>query len=125
MTSKPGPGVNFINPNGFVAAASITSQTFTPNFSHIIAISFARPILIALNVFSSSFTISAVSVELTFIIFLIILEYSSSPTSAHFFDTPPIIFGVLFVPYSVLPGSILSGLKHKHILLPGSKFLLF
>ena len=26
----PGPGVNRMNPNGFVAAASITSQTFTP-----------------------------------------------------------------------------------------------
>ena len=30
---KPGPGVNFMKPNGLVAAASITSQALIPNFS--------------------------------------------------------------------------------------------
>ena len=39
----PGPGVNFMKPNGFVAAASMTSQTFTPSLSHTIAISFDEP----------------------------------------------------------------------------------
>ena len=97
MPPKPGPGVNFINPNGLVAAASITSHTFTPNFSHIIATSFANPIFIALNVFSSSFTISAVSVELTITTSLIILEYSSLPTSEHLSVTPPMTLGVLLV----------------------------
>ncbi len=54
-----------MNPNGLVAAASITSQTSMPMRPHIIAISFTRPMLIMRNVFSSSFTISATCVELT------------------------------------------------------------
>ena len=39
----PGPGVNFMKPNGFVAAASMTSHTFTPSLSQTIAISFTSP----------------------------------------------------------------------------------
>ena len=90
--------VNFIKPNGFVAAASITSQAFTPNFSHIIATSFANPMLIARNVFSSSLTISAVSVELTRLMTsLIILEYNALPTLEHLSVIPPMILGVLLV----------------------------
>ena len=58
----PGPGVNFMNPNGFVAAASITSHTLTPSLSQTICISFTRPMFTDLKVFSSSFTSSAVSV---------------------------------------------------------------
>ena len=54
-----------MKPNGLVAAASITSHTLMPMRSHIIAISFTRPMLIMRNVFSSSFTISATRVELT------------------------------------------------------------
>ena len=99
---------NFIKPKGFVAAALITSQAFMPNFSHIIATSLAKPILIALNVFSSNFTISAVSVELTVTTSLIIFEYSSLPTSEHFSLIPPITFGVLLVLKILFPGSILS-----------------
>ena len=84
MTPQSWTWRNFINPKGLVAAASITSQAFIPNFSHIIATSFANPIFIALKVFSRSFTISAVSVELTTTTSLIILEYRFLPTSAHF-----------------------------------------
>ena len=58
----PGPGVNFMKPNGFVAAASITSQTFTPSLSQTICISFTSPMFTERKVFSSSFTSSAVSV---------------------------------------------------------------
>ena len=54
-----------MKPNGFVAAASITSQTSMPMRLHISAISFARPMLIMRKVFSSSLTISATRVELT------------------------------------------------------------
>ena len=57
----PGPGMNFMNPNGFVAAASMTSQTLTPSLSQTIAISFTRPMLTLRKVFSSSFTSSAAS----------------------------------------------------------------
>ena len=61
----PGPGVNFMNPKGFVAAASMTSQTSTPSLSHTIAISFARPMFTDRKVFSSSFASSAASGEET------------------------------------------------------------
>ena len=54
-----------MKPNGLVAAASITSHTLMPIRSHMIAISFTRPMLIMRKVFSSSFTISATCVELT------------------------------------------------------------
>ena len=55
----PGPGVNFIKPNGFVAAASITSHTSTPRRSHTMAISFTSPMFTERNVFSSNLTSSA------------------------------------------------------------------
>ena len=47
-------------PKGLVSAAPMTSQTSTPSRSHMIAISFASAMLVARNVFSRSFTISAV-----------------------------------------------------------------
>src|SRR2546421_6383961 len=59
----PGPGVNFMKPNGFVAAASITSHTLTPSLSHTIAISFTSPMFTLRNVFSRILTSSAASVE--------------------------------------------------------------
>ena len=59
----PGPGVNFMKPNGFVAAASITSHTSTPSLSQTIAISFTMPMFTERKVFSSSFTSSAASVR--------------------------------------------------------------
>ncbi len=54
-----------MKPNGFVAAASITSQILISIRSHMSAISFANPILIIRNVFSSNFVISATQAELT------------------------------------------------------------
>ena len=51
-----------MKPNGFVAAASITSQTSTPSLSQTIAISLTSPMLTLRKVFSSSFTSSAASV---------------------------------------------------------------
>ena len=54
-----------MKPNGFVLAASTTSQTSMSILSHISASSLTRPMLTARNVFSSSLTISATRVELT------------------------------------------------------------
>ena len=54
-----------MNPKGLLAAASITSQTSTPNRSHMIASSFTSPMLIIRKVFSSSLAISAASAVLT------------------------------------------------------------
>ena len=59
---SPGPGVNFMKPNGLVAAASITSHTSTPSLSQTIAISLTSPMFTLRKVFSSSFTSSAASV---------------------------------------------------------------
>ena len=60
---SPGPGVNFMNPNGFVAAASTTSQMSTPSRSAIWAVSFTSPMFTARKVFSRSLTVSATSGE--------------------------------------------------------------
>ena len=54
-----------MKPKGLVAAASITSQVSRPSRSHMIATSLTRPMFTARKVFSSSLTISAVSVEET------------------------------------------------------------
>ena len=58
---RPGPGRNFMKPNGFVAAASITSHTSTPSLSQTIAISLTSPMFTLRKVFSSSLTSSAAS----------------------------------------------------------------
>jgi len=51
-----------MNPNGFVAAARMTSHTSIPSRRDISATSFTRPMFTARNVFSRSLTISAASV---------------------------------------------------------------
>src|SRR5512142_3246751 len=91
---KPGPGVNFMNPNGLVAAASITSQTSTPRRSHMMASSFTNPILIIRYVFSSSFAISAASADETGTTVLIAAAYQAAATSPQAGVIPPITFGV-------------------------------
>src|SRR5436305_1057828 len=54
-----------MKPNGFVFAASMTSQTSMSSLWHIWAISFTSPMFTARNVFSSSFTISATRAQVT------------------------------------------------------------
>ena len=54
-----------MNPNGFVAAASMTSQTSMSTSWQSIAISFASAMFTWRNVFSSSFASSAARQELT------------------------------------------------------------
>ena len=61
VAAEPGPGKNGMKPNGFVAAASMTSQTSKPSLRHMIAISLTRPMFTLRKVFSRSFTISAAS----------------------------------------------------------------
>ena len=48
-----------MNPNGFVAAAAITSQTSMSTSWHTIAISFTSAMFTCRNVFSKSFASSA------------------------------------------------------------------
>ncbi len=54
-----------MNPNGFVAAASMTSQTSISTSWQSMAISFASAMFTWRNVFSSSFASSAARHELT------------------------------------------------------------
>src|SRR5665213_3522871 len=114
----PGPGVNFMNPNGLVAAASITSQTFTPSLSHTIAISLTRPMLTERNVFSSSLTSSAVSVDETGTMVSRQLWYRALATSVHAGVIPPTTFGVFLVCQNGLPGSTRSGLNARNTSVP-------
>ncbi len=109
----PGPGVNFMNPNGFVAAASMTSHTSTPSLSHTIAISLTRPMLTLRNVFSRIFTSSAASVEVTETTRSIAGSYSATVTWRQFGVMPPTTLGVLRVLYFGLPGSTRSGEKAR------------
>ncbi len=61
MTAHPGPGSNRMNPYGFVAAASTTSQMSIPIRSQRTASSLTSAMLTERNMFSSSFVISAAS----------------------------------------------------------------
>ena len=65
MSPDSGPGENGKYPNGFEAAAFITSHMSMPIFSQIIFISFTNPMFTDLKVFSRSFVISAVLMFLT------------------------------------------------------------
>ena len=57
----PGPGVNFMNPNGLVAAAPITSHTSRCMRSHRRASWFTKAMLMLRKTFSRSLAISAAS----------------------------------------------------------------
>src|SRR5205809_6308202 len=94
-----------MNPNGFVLAASITSQTSMSILWHINAISLTNPMLTARKVFSSSLTISATRVELTGTTRETTAAYNATATSTLAGPTPPTTFGIVFVVNWVFPGS--------------------
>ena len=58
---RPGPGLKLMKPNGFVAAASTTSQTSIPIRSQSCASSLTSAMLTERKMFSSSFVSSAAS----------------------------------------------------------------
>ena len=62
---SPGPGLKLMKPNGFVSAASTTSQTSMSIRSHSCASSLTSAMLTARKMFSRSFVSSAASGELT------------------------------------------------------------
>ena len=69
--------------------------------------------LTALKVFSSSFTISALLVELTGITRSMTCSYSSFDRIVQLAVTPPMILGVFRVFHCGFPGSIRSGEKAR------------
>ena len=92
---RPGPGVKRMNPNGFVAAASATSQTSTPMRSQSIAISFMSAMLTERKMFSSSFASSAVSGAETGTSVSTALLYMATARSVQAGVSPPTIFGIV------------------------------
>ena len=102
-----------MNPNGLVAAASITSQVSRPSRPHMMATSLTRPMFTARKVFSSSFTISAVSVDETGMTLSMNLPYRATACSRLSGLAPPITLGVFLVKNFVLPGSTRSGRERQ------------
>ena len=84
------------------------------------ASSLTKAILVALKVFSNSFTISAVVVSETVITCSTKRAYNEWAISQHCGVIPPTTLGVLVIVQSVLPGSTLSGEKAINIWSPTS-----
>ena len=98
-----------MNPNGFVAAASTTSQMSICIRSQRIASSLTSAMLTERKMFSRSFVSSAASGVETRWIVSIALPYSSAARSVQAGVIPPTTFGTVFVVQSVRPGSTRSG----------------
>ncbi len=95
-----------------------------PSLRLIIAISFTSPIFTARKVFSSSLTISAVSVDDTGTISSRICEYRAAAKVKHSGLAPPSTFGVFLVLYTWLPGSTRSGENAMNTVRPEHRALL-
>jgi hypothetical protein len=98
-----------MNPNGLVAAASITSQTSMPIRSHSIASSLTSAMLTLRKMFSSSLVSSATSGLVTGTRVSQATPYRSIARRVHSGVRPPITFGVVRVVQSTRPGSTRSG----------------
>ena len=107
---RPGPGLKRMKPNGFVAAASTTSQTSMPIRSQSCASSLTSAMLTERKMFSSSFVSSAASGDETrwTRVDRAAVERRRAPRSQAS-SMPPTTFGTFFVVQSVRPGSTRSG----------------
>ena len=83
-----------MNANGLVLAASMTSQTLTPNRSHNNAISLMKLMLMKRKVFSTSLASSAISGELTGTTSSMHAAYRRQPSRVDSGPLPPTILGV-------------------------------
>ncbi len=86
-----------MKPKGLVAAASITSQVSRPRRAHMSATSLTRPTLTARKVFSSSLTISALSVDDTGTSVSMKLPYIARASARLTGEIAPSTLGVLRV----------------------------
>ena len=94
----PGPGVNFMKPNGFVAAASITSHTSTPSLSQTIAISLTMAdVHRAERVLEQLDQLRRLRATTPGTMVSMQLSYSAVASSVHAAVMPPTTFGVFFV----------------------------
>ena len=97
-----------MNPNGFVAAASTTSQTSMPIRSQSCASSLTSAMLTDRKMFSSSFVSSAASGDETVCTVPIAVPYSSAARREHSSVIPPTTLGTSFTSQGE-PGSTRSG----------------
>jgi hypothetical protein len=98
-----------MNPNRFVDAASITSQTDRPSRRHVLQSSFTSATFTLRKMFSKSLTISAVWVLETATTRPMICRYSTLASSRQVSVTPPTTLGIFDRVQVALPGSIRSG----------------
>ena len=98
-----------MNPNGFVAALSITSQMSSPIRRQSCFSSLTSAMFTHRKMFSSSFTISAARVELTGTTFETICAYIPAAARPLAGLIPPTTLGICAKPYCLLPGSSRSG----------------
>ena len=102
-----------MKPNGFVAAASTTSQKSIFIRSQSCASSLTSAMLTERKMFSSSFVSSAASGVVTRCTVSTAEPYSSAARSVHASVIPPTILGTFFVVQFSLPGSTRSGEKAR------------
>ena len=110
---RPGPGLKLMKPNGFVAAASTTSQKSIFIRSQSCASSLTSAMLTERKMFSSSLVSSAASGDVTRCTVSTAEPYSSAARSVHASVIPPTILGTFFVVHFSLPGSTRSGEKAR------------
>ena len=101
VTAYPWPGRKLCKTKGLGSGCFNDLPGIQIQRSHIIKNSLTMAMFTALNVFSSSFTISAAAVEVTGTIWSATQAYSAVATSPHDAVTPPITFGVFFRTKSV------------------------
>ena len=102
-----------MNPNGFVEAASTTSQMSMPMRSATIASSLTSAMLTERKMFSSSLDSSATSGVETGTMWSHTRPYTAAARSVQAAVRPPTTFGVVRIVKSVRPGSTRSGEKAR------------
>ena len=110
----PGPGVKILT-LGCLFAIRIISYTSILSDLQIFANSFAYAMLISLNVFSTTFVISAVLISVNTSSASQKVAYTSLTFCAASALSAPIVLELCFSSYNILPGIILSGACTKLI----------
>src|SRR6202142_3168413 len=117
----PGPGVNFMNPNGLVAAASMISQASRPIRSQSSASWLTKAMLMFRKTFSSSFAISAASGEESWTTRSLTRPRSVAARAVASGVVPPTNRGTSFAALSGSPGLTRSGAKARSKSRPASR----
>jgi len=117
----PGPGVNFMNPNGFVAAAEMTSQTSRPIRSHRRASWFTRAMFTFRKMFSRSFASSAASGDDSEMTWSLMCPSSAAARAVAAGVVPPTSRGIALDMLSGSPGFTRSGAKARSKSVPARR----